>query len=263
MKKVLLIIHGTEFPDDLIDFVGQLNERSPLLLTGFFVPELMPVQNWAAYSISSAGSPKDTATARNMQSFKEACTRARIEHRERRGTSELTLAEIIKESRYSDLLITGTAASNQNGLDSYPGLGNILRKAECPVMVVPTPFTFPRRVTIACDGSRSSVFAMKQFAYLFPGSGITDISLVHVTEKKTAGLEDMERLKNWATCHFRNVSIHEVPNDAKGYFRSGDNTGTALVVTGSNGRSAVSEWMRRSFSEDLIRNKVLLFSAHC
>ena len=51
---------------------------------------------------------------------------------------------------------------------SYDYLKDVLHDVACPVLLVPEKFDFPESVILAYDGSEESVYAIKQFAYLFP-----------------------------------------------------------------------------------------------
>lgn len=265
MKKVLLVLHGAGIPESVIHFIGRLNERTPLLLTGFFLPELVPIENWAAYSRESVGSLEDVATKSNIKAFCEACGEHRIDYKIHKGNNEPALSQIIRESRYADLMITGSTAFDTKDAraDSYPGLKNVLHNAECPVLVVPSPFTFPGEIMIACDGSPSSAFAMKQFVYLFPDLSTMPVQLVHIAPKGGPAVPDETPLKEWASCHFRDYSLHRIDTPPGEYLGAESNPRAILAVTGSYGRSALSEWFRKSFSHDLMmKYKLLLFSAH-
>jgi len=116
---------------------------------------------------------------------------------------------------------------------------------------------------IAYDGSEASVYAMKQFVYLFPDLCSLETEIVHMAEDEQVLIPDKGPVSEWAHEHFSNVSIHPVTYSSGEYFASESNASSVLVVTGSFGRSAFSQILKRSFSEDLVEKfNLLLFSTH-
>ena len=97
----------------------------------------------------------------------------------------LHIPELTKETRFADLLIIGSEIffKNISDNDSNIFLKHTLQHTECPVMVVPEKFYFPSQNILAYDGSASSVFAIKQFAYLFPDLCDNKTILVYATEE--------------------------------------------------------------------------------
>ena len=265
MKKVLLVVHGTGFPQSALDLVVQLNTKEPVLLTGLFLPEIVPIANWAAYSAESAGSLEDIATASNVASFVQQCRQHQIEYRVHEGTNEPGIPQVVKETRYADLLIADADIFyvDEKLDDSMDNLKKVLHKSECPVLVVPQHVRFPEKIMIAYDGSEACVHAMKQFAYLFPALCTLETEIVHIADDEHVLIPDRKELQEWATRHFSKLSIHPVTYSAGEYFASESNAKPLLVITGSFGRSAIGQLLRSSFSEDLInRYHLLLFSAH-
>lgn len=265
MKKVLLVVHGNEFPQSTLDFVVQLNEREPVLLTGLFLPEIVPIANWAAYSAESAGSLEDVVTATNITLFKEQCKQHQIEYRIHEGTNELGVPQIVKETRYADLLIadSDTFYVDEKLDESVDNLKKVLHKSECSVLVTAKHMRFPKKIMVAYDGNEACVYAMKQFTYLFPDLCTLETEIVHIADNERILIPDKEQLQEWAARHFSKLSIHPVTYSAGEYFASESNSEPVLIITGSFGRSPIAQLLRSSFSENLIdKYNLLLFTAH-
>ena len=81
-----------------------------------------------------------------------------------------------------------------------------LQHTECPVMVVPEKFHFPSLNLLAYDGSTSSVFAIKQFAYLFPDLCDNKTILVYAAEE-TEDIPAEVNIEELAASHFSNLAI--------------------------------------------------------
>ena len=93
------------------------------------------------------------------------------------------LPELKAETRFADVLIIGSEVFYENlggKLNEY--LQDILHRSECPVVVVPEKYDFPKTNILCYDGSESSVYAIKQFAYLFPELTKHPTLLVYVHE---------------------------------------------------------------------------------
>ncbi len=263
MKTVLLIMRGNDFPENAFSFIGALNERSPILLKGLVLPEMVRIENWAAYSATSAGSLKDVTEQVNTLNFEKKCKNYHIEYRIHHGTNELGVPQIVKETRFADIMIASPATFYKEGNNSgYHMLRQVMRQAECPTLIIPDKFRFPERLLLAYDGSEASVFAIKQFAYLFPELNKLETILIHIGDTED-GIPHRDRVEEWLKGHFPNYSLVTVEHEMTQYFDKGVNGKPVLIVTGSFGRTTVSEWVHPSFSEELVsKYQLLLFSCH-
>ena len=77
-----------------------------------------------------------------------------------------------------------------------------LHDIECPAVVVPENFDFPENNILAYDGSESSVFAIKQFAYLFPELASNNTILVFAKSKEVEELPDQDYIEELAARHY-------------------------------------------------------------
>lgn len=263
MKKILLVLHGDNFPETAFDFISRLNERSPLLLTGFVLPEIPRIENWAAYSAASAGNLRDTTAEDNTKALEEKCRDGHIEYRIHQGSTELGMPQIIKETRFADLLVASPEAFYKEGNDSaYRSLRQVMQHSECPVLVIPDGSRFPEQLIFAYDGSESSLFAIKQFTYLFPELRTLHTVIIHM-DKDGIDIPYKEEVELWVKGYFPRCSFVTLNYEAAQYFGSEANPYSTLVVTGSFGRTALSQWIHPSFAEELIsKYHLLLFSGH-
>jgi hypothetical protein len=131
--------------------------------------------------------------------------------------------------------------------------------------VVPEKFEFPVRTILAYDGSASSVYAIKQFAYLFPEMATNEAVLIYANEKLTeSALPEESNIEELAARHFTDLTLVRLEADPKKYFASWllENK-NAILVSGAFGRSGVSRLFRKSFVTDAIRDHRLpVFIAH-
>jgi len=121
---------------------------------------------------------------------------------------DFAIPELTKETRFADLLIIGSEIFYNNIAenDSNIFLKDTLQHTECPVLVVPENFYFPSQNILAYDGSASSVFAIKQFAYLFPDLCDNKTILVYASEE-TEDIPAQVNIEKLAASHFSNLAI--------------------------------------------------------
>lgn len=269
MKKILIAFDGKHFSEGAFEFVRQLNERQPVLAIGMF----LPVVDYAEllYSLGGLTGPmyfqdvefEDTGMIQsNIEHFKSLCIHNGIEFRVHADLERHVIAEVKQESRYADLLVLSSELFYANlGEDSQEDyIQEVLHKSECPVLLVPEDYAFPDNAILSFDGSENSVYAIKQFAYLFPELDMRTL-LVYAGAKEIPDLDNIEEL---AARHFNDLTIFHLEANPKRYFNTWlEDNGHSILVTGAYGRSALSETLRKSFITDIIRDhKVPIFIAH-
>lgn len=273
MKKILLAFAGTRFSKSIVNFACHLNEHQPALLVGLFLPEVMyaNIYNFGSGLPGSETVPiiseEDRAIIdRNITRFTDLCQDNNITYRVHKDYDNLALPELKKETRFADLLII----SSENFYEKFsfndpnPSLNETLHSSECPIIVVPEKFNFPDRIILTYDGSASSVYAIKQFAYLFPEMCGNETLLVYINEKDDAQLPDENNLEEWAAQHFKKIDLLKLQINAKTYFTTWlSENKNVLLIGGSFGRSHMSELFKKSFVADIIsEHKLPVFIAH-
>ncbi|MEP6952353.1 MAG: hypothetical protein ABI863_23880 [Ginsengibacter sp.] len=271
MKKVIIPFKGGEFSESAFSFAVSLNNTNPILLTGIF---LSPVDFSRFFLLTSSSSENAIQLEKNSEvkkikknidMFISLCQKNNIECRIHEDMYDFALPELTKESRFADLLIIGSEMffTNMSENDYNIFLKDTLQHAECPVMVVPEHFHFPSQNILAYDGSTSSVFAIKQFAYLFPDLCDNKTILADAAEEK----EDIPaevNIEELAASHFSNLAITVLNTD------QGENLidwvlkhDRPLLVSGSFSRSGFSSQFTKSFVVNIIdTHRIPVFIAH-
>ena len=221
MKKIIIAFDGRNFSEGAMRMAEWLNEGQTMLMTGVF---LSPVDYRDVIGYTGAGMSgavvlpeigvDDVPIRENIARFEEACIRRGFEYRVHRDTDFFALQELIRETRFADLMILSGETFYQNIDSEQPNeyLKRTLHGSECPVMVVPEDFTVPASLALAYDGKASSVHALKQFAYLFPERCDMDSILVSAEEESDADdvLLDGPRL---AQCAFLAARLNYLAMD--------------------------------------------------
>jgi len=272
MKKIIIPFDGDHFSKGAFSFVKSLHEMNPVLLTGVFLPTIDYARFFffpAAFA-SPAYVPamqyfEEHDVQSNVDEFARQCEKTGIEYRVHKNLYESSISHLSTESRFADLMVIGSESfyrdGTQYGTNHY--LKDALHNTECPVIIVPEKYDFPSQVILAYDGSESSVFAIKQFAYLFPELCNLKSILVYAGNEKH-GIPEQVSIEELAARHYSDLTITKLnstnKNDVNELF---DEYTNSIVVSGSFGRSEISELFNKSFIMDIIKKyKTPVFIAH-
>jgi hypothetical protein len=264
MKKILLAFDGAQFSEGAFDFARKMNETSPVLISGIFLPQIDYSALWSYSAGVGAGMVIPTleehdavVIEKNIDRFKSLCVANNIEFRVHKDFEDFALPALKRETRFADLLILGSESFYKNVGISDPNsyLKDAIHNAECPVLVVPEKFDFPERNILTYDGSGSSVYAIKQFTYLFPELTGNNTVLLYAEGGDEIAFPEEENIKELCARHFPNLTLFKLGLDPKKYFGlwSSEKTG-AILVSGAYGRSSFSLALRKSFVSEVIRN---------
>lgn len=272
MKKILLAFDGRHFSRGAFEFASGLNKLQHILLTGVFLPQIDYANLWS-YA-SAAGGPTfipllededSESVQQNIERFKNLCKLHRIEYRLHKDFYDFALPELKRETRYADLAILSSESFYRHVGIGMPNeyLKEALHSAECPIVVVPEKYDFPKTNILAFDGSKSSVFAIKQFVYLFPELCKNETLLVYADDKET-DVPESTSIEELAARHFSSLTIMKLKVDPRKYFASWiSERQSAILVSGAFGRSSLSQSFKKSFVSDIIRDHRLpIFITH-
>ena len=157
------------------------------------------------------------------------------------------------------MLVLGSKSFYENiGSDNQEDyIINVLHKAECPVLMVPEKYKEPKNIIFAYDGSEQSVFAIKQFSYLFPYYSKLKALLIFFTNKSQE-IPDCKEIEELLTCYYEDLVIKQLDithkKDIADWMLA---NGNPLLVAGAFGRSMLSESIKKSFAVDIIRHHEL------
>jgi hypothetical protein len=272
MKKILLAFDATHFSEGAFEFARYMNEKQPVSLTGIFLPQVNFANLWSYASVADAPlfiplieGDETSEIQKNIDRFEFLCRKNNIDYRVHKHFVDFALPELKKETRFADLLIVGSESFYKNLGAERPNeyLKDALHNSECPVMVVPEHFTYPETNIISFDGSESSVFAVKQFAFLFPDLCCNKTLLVYAKEEET-NLPDGSYIEELVISHFPDLTVMNLRFNPKKYFASWiAGKLNPVLISGAFGRSGISQLLKKSFTADVIRDhKLPVFVAH-
>jgi hypothetical protein len=272
MKKMIIALDGNHFPKGAFEFAKFINTKSNILLAGVF---LSPVDysNLLAYTGMDGvalmpemfvHNDEDEVINRNILDFEEACEKEGIEYRVHKDNNMMAIASLVEETRFADVLLVSSELFFNNVSARQPNfyLEEVLKKSECPVMLLPEKFIDPGQVVLAYDGSESSMTAIKQFAYLFP----------ELTQKKTIlfSINSEEIIPQYSMVtelvsrHYPDLQVENRSMFDKRDFNLWlDEHPVSYIVMGAFSRSMLSQLFKKSLAAEVIRHQRMpVFISH-
>jgi hypothetical protein len=261
MKKVVLISDGKNFSDSTFNYIQSLYEKEPFLLAGAFFHSVNYSMLVPATFATDAGPflafPQEDHEAyeQGIQRFELLCNKNYIEYVVHKESEEWNTDDLVKESRFADVFVVSGELFFSDFAKVQPNkyLRTVLSNAECPVLVIPEDANPIKRIGIAYDGKKESMFAMKMFCYNFPQLTNLPVDIYYWVSKTDDEIPDMEYLQEFARRHFIDLNFREMFFDPQKYLGSwASNYKDTLFVCGSYHRSKFSTMFRKSFAEDII-----------
>lgn len=273
MKKILIAFANDPLPAGAFEFAKQLNDIHPILLIGIFLREIAYLKIREPAYFEGLGLPSyahevetfaEDVIEKKIEWFKSLCRKNNIEYSVHKDTDDLAMHELKKETRFADVVILSTESffAAHDKIEISSQLKTILHLSECPALIIPPQFHFPESIVLAYDGSESAAYAIKQFAYVFPELCSKNVLVVYAGKYEEKTFPDEILIQELAARHFSDLNFLKL--DSPSQFLTWINKAkNSLLVTGSFGRSDLSELFKKSFVADIIReNKIPAFVAH-
>lgn len=274
MEKILYVTDAIKLHIPSLDFACFLCNLTHSKLTGVFLKneegevrsaEILK-ETAVASSIPGASvrEVKDTYCESNIALFKNSC--------EVRGVNSfihedegIPIQEVIVESRYADLMIVDISTSFSRQRDVTPSkfTKELLSMAECPVIIAPSTFDGVDEIIFTFDGSASSVYAIKQFTYLFPELSDRKAYILNITAPGKSATASNSKLKEWLQAHYTQTDI-VVLEDAQVKIRLVEyllGRKRSFIVMGAYGRNMLSNLISPSHAKhvlDIINQPVFI-----
>jgi len=240
---------------------NQAETEVPVLKTAYGMPY---VETIVAADIPENGR-KRKICEENIRVFNEVCESKGV-HCSVHRNKGIPAAELIAESRFADLLIADNELTFKDKQEKAPSafLKEVLSKSECPVVIAPSNFYGIDEVLFAYDGNSSSLFAIKQFTYLFPELSGKKIIVMQVGDKGDIPITEKKKIGELLQMHYSSIGFQLLKGKASdelfGYLLKKKNV---IVVMGAFGRNMLSAFFRPSTAELLVQTLDLpIFIAH-
>ena len=268
MEKILLAIDAINPNKNALDFACYLARLTKSKIIGVFLENLvaeerpvlkkmhgMTYVDWELDEKSDEHKAKIAEMERNISLFKDGCICGEVCFRVHRDRG-VPVRELISESRFADVLVVDAQTSFNKRYEGNPTefVRDVLKKAECPVIIAPESFEGVDEILFAYNGSSSSVFAIKHFTYLFPQLHNKKVSIVQVNEAGEWHDPDKYKFKEWLKEHYTDLHFEAL---------KGETDATLLahllkrkdifLVMGAYGRSDLSQFFKHSQADLLIK----------
>lgn len=268
MKRILLAIDAVNPNVSTMEFACYLGRLTKSKLTGVFLePAAQPQQavacaqqsngymDWVLGPQSSGQQVNSGIIEKSIFNFQQGCIKREVNYMLHRGHG-LPAQQMISESRYADIIVTGAETSFNKNYEGCPTtfVRDLLKKAECPVVIAPENFEDVDEIIFAYNGTSSAMFAMKQFTYLFPQLYNKNVHIVQVNETGQWPAHDRSELKIWLKQHYINFTFEAIQGEAgTGLFNYLLNRKNIFLVMGAYGRNFLSQFFYPSQADHLIQ----------
>lgn len=274
MKKIIASFDGLKYSASTEKYALEFAKKYNVKLFGVFLEDV----NYHSYKITDmiGGDDvdiekaeylrkSDTDTRENsIKHFNTQCMEAGIIHSTHRDRN-LAIQELIHESMFADLVIIQNNETHTHYSEDAPTrfISDLLERSECPVLVVPPVYRFPQKTIFLYDGEPSSIYAIKQYASLFPDENLC-AELVTVNKKDNI-IPDRHLLREWIKINYPDTSFHAITGNSHEeilhYLK--EQIENTIVVLGAYGRGTISRMLHRSLADVLMKNlQVPLFISH-
>lgn len=279
MEKILVALHAGQVNTNTIDFACHMAALTGSKLTGVILEDQPVLQEMQGERLGLATAYAGTFVATDVVHlparqtsegdpetlFTATCARHNIRCDVHRPVF-VPVYDIIEESRFADLLIVDASLSFEKHHEPAPSgfVKDVLYYAECPVMVAPQRFTGIDEIVFAYDGSASSVFAIRQFTYLFPALEDKTATVLHVSDKDEWPVREKQLMADWLKPHYSIINFRLLKGNARSemmaYLQGRENL---MVVMGAFGRGTLSRMIRGSLAGPVLKaGKLPVFITH-
>ena len=278
MEKILLAIDSLN-PDTIaLDFACYLGRLTRSRVTGVFLgkhvpeasravkpPDINIDEYWETEERPERYEEKLQLAEKHLALFKEGCIAREVRYAVHQDGG-VPANELIRESRFADVIVLSAETSFNERVDGVPTgfVKQILKKAECPVIIAPDSFEPVEEIIFAYNGKPSCVFAIKQFTYLFPEFHDKNIIVVQANETGQWNGEEIYKFTEWLQGHYSLVHFEAVKGKPEvsliRYLLSKEKI---LLVTGAYGGSELPGLMGQGLADLLIKTVIQpIFVAH-
>jgi nucleotide-binding universal stress UspA family protein len=266
MQKILLAIDGITPNANALNFASFLARLSRSKVTGVFLEnaeadeELVVYQAYETGYLNRKAGKKDHAVEKenvekHIEQFKEACESQSVRYSIHRDIG-VPAKKIIAESRYADVMVVSAETSFTKNFEGVPPefVKEVLKDSECPVIIAPESFDSIDEIVFTFNGSKSAVFAIKQFCYLFPQLEDKKVTVIEIEDEDLCSADEKEKFKEWLSSHYSSIGFEVLKGDTESellaYLLRKKNI---FIVMGAYGRSTVSQFFKHSRADLLIK----------
>lgn len=261
--KILLASDPTNFCKEQLNFPAYIAKLTNGDITILFLENTEQVYvpfikygHLAGHHLSEKedSEAKSEIVNKNIEAYKQVCTEKGLSGNliRARGKPE---DETIKASRFADLLLISDDLSTWIKNEDEPTrfTEEVLTNAQCPVIVVPKAIQEIKEIIFTCNGSFSSMYAIRQFTYLFPELRDKKITMLYVVETEDEETVTKRNIREYMNHYYKNWELKLLmgtPSAAifSHLFKQRD----CIVTFGAYGRSKFSQFFKKSKADNIL-----------
>lgn len=278
MEKILLTMDSRDIDTNAIRFACYLTRLTRSRLTAVFLES--PLLEKQVVIVQSQGKPVIESVEiaevpeneeelnikiENIQLFNDI-TRTEGIQAQIFQHKEAKAREVIAETRFTDVLVVDAATSFSGTLEDAPTrfVKEILKEAECLVIISPQHFNGIDNIVFCYDGSKSSVFAIKQFTYLFPELKDKRAKIIYMNQELSFLEEDQVLVTGWLQYHYKDVEFLGLDeNSTDAFFKYLKEKKNDFVVMGAYGHGLLASFFAKEIDNMQRTTSLPIFVAHC
>lgn len=268
MKRIVAVVDAVHFREEQLDafqyVAGLVKGRLKVLLLENEAGQALPAGDLLA---DTPGETKEgnTATVTDLRQLQQECRDRGMVAELQRGRG-IALKEVVRESRFADLLLIDRHTSLNNLFQAdVPGfIKDVPADAQCPVLVLPEQTGLFNEVVFAYNGSYSSVYAIREFMQLFPHMSSKKATVLYVPEKGIPIVPNEQLLKEYLHLYFTDVTVlvlNGLPEaEIRRFLQDKKN---CVAVMGAYGRNTFSRFFNPGNARNMLRTlNVPVFITH-
>jgi hypothetical protein len=277
MNKVIAAIDALSFSEEqLVQYQTITNMVNGKLTVAFLenvIGEGLPLTTafpygaYAGYEEVNFGKLEERRNfiSQKIELFHTICNDKKIDavlHQD----SGIPLEEVIRESRFADLLLINNNTTFSSLFETEPPkfVKDVLREAQCPVLVLPTEQKRIDEIVLTYNGSYSSMYAIRQFTGLFAGMISKKAVVLYVDEHSSSTVTEEKLLREYLRIHYKNYEIKILKGEPSfeilNYLMGNPNS---IVSLGAYGRSKLSRFFHQSDATKILKTlNIPVFITH-
>jgi hypothetical protein len=281
MEKLLVIMDSSEVNVNTIRFAAYLTRLTHSKLTGIFLDNPEPVEvgeviiketTELSEMVLESVVIRKTESDVDLEKMKEENIRVFHEVAGQEGvqafieSDTISTGDIIQKTRFADILVidakTQFFGTDQGGISHF--VKDTLQDAECPVVIAPEDYVNIDNIVFCYNGIKSSVFAIKQFMYLFPQLTYKRVKIINLNAEDQRSPDEERVFADWLKYHFKDVEFLLMNDDAiPAFFNYLIKKRNDFVVMGAYGKGLLASFFGNDGNEDVGRTTNLpLFISH-
>ena len=262
--KILFVSDATNFNKEQLKVAAFFAKQANAELTTIFLENLVQVNlpfskygHLASFDISDEENiaTKKERSTQNIEAYKKACAEIGLNVNFIRAIG-VPEDETILASRFADLLLMPDDLSFAFSYEEEPTnyAEEVLTHAQCAVLVMPKAIPEINEVFFTGNGSFSSMYAIRQFTYLFPHFRDKKITFLYVTENEDESTKHKINIREYLQHHYTNVEFKILMGSPSAAILSHlTKQNNCLVTFGAYGRSKFSQFFKKSKADSILK----------